>query len=144
MKKIGIALILISIVFFGCQPDSTDEPTPIVAGSIDFVGTWNRDTVIVNDIAASGLVVRLETEINFGTYTFNSDLKTGIMNHSASDFAITWNYTASQNKIIISELDWIGQSYAITKISDKKVKLVGYLDTGTDTKNERIIYLTKK
>ncbi|MCF8255474.1 MAG: hypothetical protein K9H61_09170 [Bacteroidia bacterium] len=144
MKKIGTALILFSLFLFGCQPDSTDEPTLTVPGSIDFVGTWNRDTVIVNDVTASGLIVRLETEVNFGTYIFNSDLKTGIMNHSASDFAITWNYTASQNKIVISELDWIGQSYSIVKLSEKKLKLTGYLVTGTDTKNERIIYLTKK
>ncbi len=147
MKRNKILLgfgVSFALFFTACQPD-TDGPVPDLPGTgIDFVGTWNRDSVLVNDVAPSGLKVRIETEPNFGKYTFNSDKETGIMNLSGSDFAITWSYSSSKNTILISEIDWISQTYSIKELSSTKLILTGYKDTGGGNQNERIIYLTKK
>lgn len=144
MKKLPILSLFLVLLLGACQPDSTNDPTPNPTDAIDFVGTWNRDSVLVNDIYESGLKIRIETFANLGTYTFNSDKQTGIMNHSGSDFAITWKYTQSSNNMMISEIDWVNQNYQITQLSATKVKLVGYLNTGSGNQNERILYLTKK
>ena len=145
MKLTNTAFFTIGLILTlsACQPDATNDPTPDTGG-IDFVGTWNRDSVIVNDIYENGLKIRLETWPNLGVYIFNSDKQTGVMTHSGSDFAITWKYTSSSNSIVISEIDWINQAYQITQISSTKLILTGYLDTGGGNKNERILYLTKK
>ncbi len=143
LKKTTLIALGLFLTFSACQPDPTNDPTP-ASGAIDFVGTWNRDSVIVNDIYENGLKIRLETWPNLGVYHFNSDNQTGVMTHSGSDFAITWKYTSSANSIVISEIDWINQAYQIQQISSTKLILTGYLDTGSGNKNERILYLTKK
>lgn len=125
-----------------CQPDSKEDPTP--DGGIDFTGSWNRDSVLVNDIAPNGLKVRIETEPNYGFYTFNSDKATGVLNLFGTNFAITWNYNPAAGTIKISEIDWPNQTYSITQLSTKRIRLLGYKDMGDQFQNERIIYLTKK
>lgn len=137
-----IFFILLALFITSCQPDGTDDPTPNT-GDYNFTGTWNRDTVIVNDVAPNGLRSRVETEINFGKYTFNSDKQTGVLNLSGTDFGITWNYNATGNYIKISEIDWVDQIYSIQKISSTKFILTGLKDVGGGFQNERIIYLTK-
>jgi hypothetical protein len=142
MRKLFYFGLLFIVV--ACQPDSTDEPNPLPSSDINFVGTWSRDSVLVNDIAPSGLKVRIETFANLGTYKFNADNLTGTMSHSASDFAITWKYANAANTITISEIDWDNQLYQIKQLNSTKVILTGYLNTGGGNQNERILYLTKK
>lgn len=144
MKKVlGFAMVLLLLVA-ACQPDSSDEPTPDTSASIDFVGSWNRDTVIVNDVYPNKVKVRLETEYNYGVYTFNSDLKTGVVSFLGSDFAITWRYNSSAKTMLINEIDWENITYTVQQISKNKMVLTGYKNTGDGNQNERIIYLTRK
>jgi len=142
MRKLLYVIALFGVA--SCQPDSTEDPIPIPNGTVNFVGSWSRDSVLVNDIAPNGFKVRIETFANLGIYNFNADNKTGIMNHSGSDFAITWKYTSSANTITISEIDWDNQSYQIQQLSTTKLKLTGFKDSGGGNQNERILYLTKK
>ncbi|MCG9881262.1 MAG: hypothetical protein MH472_11750 [Bacteroidia bacterium] len=144
MKKLQTLIWVLLLILAACQPDSSDEPTPDTSASIDFVGSWNRDSVIVNDIYPNKVKVRLETEYNYGVYTFNSDLKTGVVSFLGSDFGITWRYTASSKTLFINEIDWENMSYLVQQISKDKMVLTGYKDTGDGNQNERIIYLTRK
>lgn len=143
ISKINLWLFAFVLFLAGCQPDPTTDPTPSPTG-INFVGTWNRDSVLVNDVAPSGLKSRLESEANYGKYTFNSDNQTGVLNLSGTDFAITWNYNSSANTIRISEIDWMNQLYVITQLSSTKFVLTGLKDVGGGFQNERIIYLSKQ
>ncbi len=145
MFKNTSKLLIVAFTLFlaSCQPDSTDDPTPSV-GDFNFTGTWNRDSVLVNDVAPNGLRSRVESEVNFGKYTFNSDKQTGVLNLSGTDFGITWNYNSTGNYIKISEIDWIDQVYTIQKISSTKLIITGLKDVGSGFQNERIIYLTKE
>ncbi|MDZ4666954.1 MAG: hypothetical protein SGJ00_03620 [bacterium] len=144
MKQLKFLAFVFVLALAACQPDATDEPTPDQTEAIDFVGTWNRDSVLLNDVYPSKLKVRVETEANFGVYILNADLQTGIMNLSGSDFAITWKYTSSTKSILISELDWMGQTYLVQTVSKNKLILTGYKDTGDGNQVERILYLTRK
>lgn len=144
IRNIGkILLVVFGLFLASCQPDSTDDPIPSTGG-MDFTGTWNRDSVLVNDVAPNGLRSRVESEANFGKYTFNSDKQTGVLNLSGTDFGITWNYNSTGNYIKISEIDWIDQIYNIQKISNSKLIITGLKDVGGGFQNERIIYLTKE
>ncbi len=138
-----ILLVVFTLFIASCQPDSTEDPTP-ASGDINFTGTWNRDSVLVNDVAPNGLRSRLESEGNFGKYTFNSDKQTGVLNLSGTDFGITWSYNSTGNYIKISEIDWIDQVYTIQKLSSSKLIITGLKDVGSGFQNERIIYLTKE
>lgn len=144
MRITAKLLIAFLILFSSCAPDNSDAPAPDTFASIDFVGTWNRDSVIVYDVYPSKLKVRLETEFNYGFYIFNSDLKTGILNLLGSDFGITWKYTASNKNLFINEIDWENMDYLVQSISKDKLVLVGLKDTGSGNQNERVIYLSKK
>ncbi|MDP3930132.1 MAG: hypothetical protein Q8R57_14015 [Bacteroidota bacterium] len=137
-------LFLLIFLFAACQPDGSDDPTPDTSASIDFVGTWNRDSVLVNDIYPNKVKVRIETELNYGTYIFNSDLKTGVLTLVNTNFGITWKYTSSTKTLLINEIEWENINYSVQEISKDKLVLTGYKDTGGDNQNERIIYLSRK
>jgi hypothetical protein len=137
-------LLLLIFLFAACQPDGSDDPTPDTSASIDFVGTWNRDSVLVNDIYPNKVKVRIETELNYGTYIFNSDLKTGVLTLVSTNFGITWKYTSSTKTLLINEIEWENINYSVQEISKDKLVLTGYKDTGGDNQNERIIYLSRK
>jgi hypothetical protein len=144
MKSFKLIAFAFLLSLAACQPDATDEPTPDNTASINFVGTWNRDSVLLNTVFPSKLKVRIETESNYGSYIFNSDLESGVLNLSGSDFAITWKYSSSNKSILINEVDWMGVSYTVEELSKTKLLLIGYKDSGEDNQIERIIYLTKK
>lgn len=144
MKSFKLIAFVFLLSLAACQPDATDEPTPDNTASINFVGTWNRDSVLLNTVFPSKLKVRIETESNYGSYIFNSDLESGVLNLSGSDFAITWKYSSSNKSILINEVDWMGVSYTVEELSKTKLLLIGYKDSGEDNQIERIIYLTKK
>lgn len=143
MKSFKLIAFAFLLSLAACQPDATDEPTHSTA-SINFVGTWNRDSVLLNTVFPSKLKVRIETESNYGSYIFNSDLESGVLNLSGSDFAITWKYSSSNKSILINEVDWMGVSYTVEELSKTKLLLIGYKDSGIDNQIETIIYLTKK
>jgi hypothetical protein len=144
MKSFKLIAFVFLLSLAACQPDATDEPTPDNTASINFVGTWNRDSVLLNTVFPSKLKVRIETESNYGSYIFNSDLESGVLNLSGSDFAITWKYSSSNKSILINEVDWMGVSYSVEELSKTKLLLIGYKDSGEDNQIERIIYLSKK
>lgn len=144
MRNYSKLLVVFMLAFSACQLDSTDDPTPDDSASINLVGNWNRDSVLVNDVFPSKLKVRIETEVNYGAYIFNSDLKTGVLTLSGSDFGITWKYTSSTKTLFINEIDWDNTNYAVKEISKDKLMLTGYKDTGGGNQNERIIYLSRR
>jgi hypothetical protein len=145
MRKTYFQLLFFAFLLLSaCTPDSTDEPTPDDSASINLVGTWNRDSVLVNDIYPNKVKVRIETEFNYGTYIFNSDLKTGVLTLVSTNFGITWRYTSSTKNLLINEIEWENINYSVQEISKDKLVLTGYKDTGGDNQNERIIYLTRK
>ncbi|MCE2740912.1 MAG: hypothetical protein LW669_05425 [Sphingobacteriales bacterium] len=144
MRFTTLFLIGCLIIFASCESDNTDDPSPDTSASIDFVGKWNRDSVIVYDVYPSKLKVRLETEFNYGFYIFNSDLKTGVLNLLGSDFGITWKYTSSNKNLFINEIDWENMDYSVQTITKDKLVLIGSKDTGSGNQNERVIYLSKK
>ncbi len=124
MKSFKLIAFAFLLSLAACQPDATDEPTPDNTASINFVGTWNRDSVLLNTVFPSKLKVRIETESNYGSYIFNSDLESGVLNLSGSDFAITWKYSSSNKSILINEVDWMGVSYTVEEISQRKKHLL--------------------
>jgi hypothetical protein len=144
MKQLRFLAFVFILGLAACQPDSSDDPSPDTTASINFVGSWNRDSVLINNVFPSKLKVRVETESNYGVYIFNSDLESGVLNLTGSDFAITWKYTESNKSILINEVDWMGMTYAVTELSKTKLILTGYKDAEEDNQIERIIYLTKK
>lgn len=142
MKKALLLFSVAALFLASCQPDSKEDATP--STGFDFVGTWNRDTVIVNDIAPNGLKTRLDTNPNHGIYTFNSDKSTGILDLYGTKFAITWNFKSTGGTLTVSEIDWPNQTYAVAQTGTNQYKLTGYKDMGDGFQNERILYLTKK
>lgn len=144
MKKVNRYLLLIVgfVFLYGCQPDSTDEATP-TNKEINFVGSWNRDSVIVYEIEGS-VKTRTDEAVNDGFYTFNTDKQTGVLTLSSGDFLITWNYNMNANTIKISEIDWQSQLYEIKEISSVKLMLTGYRDAGSGIQEQRVMYITKK
>lgn len=142
MKKITLTLIIGLLFFAACEPDTIDDvnPTPL---TIDFIGTWDRDSVLLNEIDGSGNRTRIESEANVGWYKFNTG-NTGVLHLNTGDYAINWNYNASAATILISEIDWVNQTYAITTFSEKQIKLIGKRNAGGGVQEERVLYLTKR
>lgn len=138
-NKILIALCLALLV--GCEPDATDDPTADV--TIDFVGTWNRDSVLVYEIESNGSRTPISEESNVGRYKFNAD-KTGVLSVTAGDYAINWSYNSTAKTMLISEVDWVGQVYSIQANSETVVRLVGKRNIGGGLQEERILKLSKR
>ena len=140
MKKITlIALCLVLLV--ACEPDAIDDPTADI--TVDFVGTWNRDSVLVYEIETNGARTLVSEESNVGRYKFNAD-KTGVLSVVAGDYAINWSYNASGKTMLISEVDWVGQVYNVQANSETVVRLVGKRNIGGGLQEERILRLSKQ
>ncbi|MBU3664075.1 MAG: hypothetical protein FGM41_12895 [Bacteroidetes bacterium] len=142
MKKYFLGLSFGLLVLASCQPDTLedDSPTPL---TIDFIGTWDRDSVLLNEIDGGGNRTRVESEANEGWYKFNTG-NTGILHLSSGDYAINWNYNATAGTILISEIDWVNQTYSLTTFSPKQIKLIGKRSIGGGVQEERVLYLSKR
>lgn len=140
-KSTLIVLILISLVIVSCQKDTDLIPEDQSLTATDFIGTWNRDSVLLNEVSSSGKRTRVESLVNNGTYLFNADKSSGLLSINGDDYAITW--TGSTGSITISEPDWLLQKYSTSLVSGTKVKLLGTA-TIDGVLNERILYLSKK
>ncbi|MFY8021508.1 MAG: hypothetical protein ACOVP1_09930 [Bacteroidia bacterium] len=142
MKKSTLILFCcFSLFFLSCQKDTDLIPEDQSLSASDFIGTWNRDSVLLNEVSISGKRTRVESLVNNGTYLFNSDKSSGILSIAGDDYAITWSGATAT--ITISEPDWLSQKYNTSLISGSKVKLVGTA-TIDGVLNERILYLSKK
>ncbi|MFN4082914.1 MAG: hypothetical protein ACK4K9_04725 [Bacteroidia bacterium] len=136
MKKLYF-LIAITLFVVACQKD--DDNTDINNNNTteNFIGRWYRDTVIE--------ILNNQTELvreeNYGIYQLNSD-ETGLLTIGSTEYAVTWFFMKDQNKINISEKDWVNQTYDITKISSVKYKLSGRKYVGQNS-IQRILYLRK-
>jgi hypothetical protein len=142
MKKTTLYIFTcLSLLIVACQKDTDVIPEDQSLTASDFIGTWNRDSVLVNEVSLSGKRTRIESLVNNGTYLFNSDKSSGLLSVGGDDYAITWS--GATGSITISEPDWLSQKYSTSLISGTKVKLVGTA-TIDGVLNERILYLSKK
>jgi hypothetical protein len=142
MKKTTlIVLSCLSLLIVSCQKDTDLIPEDQSLTATDFIGTWKRDSVLLNEVSSSGKRTRVESLVNNGTYLFNSDKSSGLLSVDGDDYAITWS--GATGSITISEPDWLSQKYSTSLISGTKVKLVGTA-TIDGVLNERILYLSKK
>jgi hypothetical protein len=138
----NIILIGLLLAFFAaCEPDVIDVPDSEI--TVDFVGTWNRDSITETEIESDGTRTIINAAANVGTYLFNAD-KTGVLAVNAGNFAINWSHNASAKTILISEVDWVGQVYNISTISNTEVRLTGKRNIGSGLQEERIIKLSKR
>jgi len=141
MKKLlTIVLACLLITFYACQKDTGILPSDNSSGE-NFIGKWNIDTVIVYEVAGTKLT-ELTRNVNYGYYDLKAD-ETGILNIAGVDFAVTWFYAKDQQKINISEKDWVNQNYNITSLTKDKYMLYGTKFVSTSQLARRI-YLTKK
>jgi len=140
MKNIIIIGLIITF-FASCEPDTKDEPNLDIR--VDFVGTWNRDSITETEIENNGTRTLISAASNAGKYVFNAD-KTGVLSVIAGDFAINWSHNASAKTILISEVDWVGQVYNVITISETEVRLIGIRNIGGGLQEERILKLSKR
>ncbi len=140
MKNIILIALFIAL-FASCEPDVIDVPDTDT--TVDFVGTWNRDSIIETEIESDGTRTIVNEASNVGTYKFNAD-KTGVLTVNAGNFAINWSHNASAKTILISEVDWVGQVYNIITISDTEVRLIGLRNIGGGLQEERNMKLSKR
>ena len=138
-NKFLIALCI--ALFVSCEPDATDDPTADI--SVDFVGTWDRDSVVVYEIESNGNRTLISEETNVGRYKFNAD-KTGVLSVTAGDYAINWSHNTTAKTMLISEVDWVGQVYNVQASSETVVRLVGKRNVGGGLQEERILKLSKQ
>ncbi len=139
MKKWFLFSLLVStLLFVACEKDDLDL-NPDNTSNV-FVGKWSRDTVIVYEIVGSNQNI-VSKEVAAGTYTFKPD-STGFLTVNGNDKPILWEYQADQDRIIISEQDWVNQSYLVDNLSATKFKLTGNKFVGSTTVR-RVIYLTR-
>lgn len=129
------------IFLSACEKDNSLLLDDQINQSVEFPGTWNRDSVIVNEKTGSNWV-NLEKLVNNGTYLFNTDKKSGILTISGNQYAITW--ATNSNTITISEPDWLNQKYTVSSLAVGKVKLSGTATGEEGESLERILYLSKK
>lgn len=142
-KKFGPIGITISLLllFSACEKDNITLLDDQINQSVEFPGTWNRDSVILNEKSGSSWI-NLEKTSNDGTYLFNTDNKSGLLTIGSNKYAITW--TSSGSSITLSEPDWLNQKYSVSSLAVGKVKLIGSA-VGEDGESlERILYLSKK
>lgn len=139
MKKSFLLSILLGLLLIAaCEKDDLGL-TPDSSTNL-FVGKWNRDTVTVYEIVGSNQTV-ISKDLANGSYTFKAD-STGILTVNGSNKPITWEYQPDQDRIIISEQDWVNQSYLVDNISSTKYKLTGNKFVGSSMLR-RVIYLSK-
>lgn len=144
MKKLSVLFFtLLLLMLAACEKDQTVNPGGSNNTSTKFVGSWNRDSVLVNLVNSSNVKTRVETYSNYGVYNFKSD-ETGVLTvPGGTEYAVTWFYDKDQDKITISEQDWLNQSYNITDLGNNKYILTGIQFIGGNNKQERILYLSK-
>ena len=142
MKKTTLIILsCLSLFVVSCQKDTDLIPEDQPLTATDFIGTWKRDSVLLNEVSSGGKRTRVESLVNNGTYLFNSDKSSGLLSIDGDDYAITW--AGAAGTITISEPDWLSQKYTTSLVSGTKVKLVGTA-TIDGILNERILYLSKK
>ncbi|MDP1726885.1 MAG: hypothetical protein Q8M15_08880 [Bacteroidota bacterium] len=142
MKKSIAALFIISLIIVSCQKEPISDP--VNKPGINWVGRWNRDSVLLNEVASNGSKTRVESLANDGEFKFNSDSISGVLTQGGNDYAITWFYDKDNDKISISEPDWINQVYTIKQTNSTNMILTGIKLDGSGQKSERILYLRKK
>lgn len=135
-------LFLAILFVVSCEPDPEQTPDPYPL-AIDFIGTWDRDSMIVYEADGGGAPVIVDESAKDGYYKFNADGK-GILHLNATgDFAITWSYQQSSGTIIISEPDWLSQKYSMSATQVNQVRLRGKRVSGS-LSEERFLKLTKR
>lgn len=140
MKKLICYSVFIVLVLSSCQKDQLILPTE--KAGINWVGNWNKDSVIMIEVSASDSVKT--KSVNAGVYTFNSDSVSGILTQGSDQFAITWLYNKSNNSITISEPGLIKQLYTIKEVNANKMNLSGYRLERNGYKTTFMQYLSRK
>ncbi len=143
IKNIHLFLIMavISLMASCVKDNPLLDPNPVTQ-KINFVGQWNRDSVLQNEVPSTGPKIRVESLVNDGKFSFNPDTVSGILTQGSNNYAITWVYGPDYSRITISEPDWINQTYLIEKLGNNNLILTGIKQI-SGVKNERILYLRR-